>query len=152
MGTIKLLPIRRILILLGLVLFSVSFLSCSSGMTKEEKMTVEKYTNQEEHDSLIYGRWMSHEIWMDRGKEMKTAISFDDKGIQKDRMYHEGEPRFKWIFRYYYYTKQGKVFLYSVAEKGFGAMTGESFLEIDYKVSADGKTLMFGDKTYEKMN
>jgi hypothetical protein len=148
---IKSLSFHRILISVGLVLFSITIFSCSGRITKEEAITIEKYTKEKSHDLIIIGKWKGNENWEYHGTVNFNYISFDAQGIKSERMYRDGKPFNNWHFTHYYYTEHGKIFMYIPAEKGFLAMDGETFIENEYQVSDDGDTLIIGNKTFQKL-
>ena len=139
-----------------LLLLLASGTSCSEGLTENEKKIIEQYTLQEEHNPELYGKWKDNETFTNKGRLAYEIISFDEKGLNEQRMYVEDEPFNDWHLRYYYYTKEGKIFFYRPAEKGFMAMDGEIFIEYEYRLSEDGKSLTVTDnvrkeeKTYSK--
>jgi hypothetical protein len=146
------LSIYRILILIGLVILSFNLFSCSGRITKEEAITINKYTKLRSHDHIIIGTWKGDEIWGSNGTVNFKYIAFDAHGIKSERMYNRaGKPHSNWHNTDYYYTEHGKIFMYRPSEKGFLAMEGEKFLENEYHVSEDGNTLTIGDKTFQKL-
>ena len=137
--------------LIWLGALSLIIFSCNNHLTKEEIIIIEKYTKQEEHNPLIFGKWIETKSWEDRGHVIKLAISFDKKGFIKERIYRDGKPFNDWCFVDYYYTKQGEILMYRPAEKGFLAMDDEIFEKRNYQVSEQGQTLIIKNKTYEKI-
>ncbi len=137
----------RILILVGIVIISLNnLISCSGNkLTTKEAQIVETYTKAKNHDVTIIGEWTDNSTL-----SIKDNVSFDAQGIKRVRMYRNGKAFNDWHFDYYYYTDQGKIFMYRPAEKGFLAMDGELFPQSKYQVSEDGNTLTIGDKTYTK--
>jgi hypothetical protein len=142
---------KNLLALFCLCLLAI-LISCSERLTEKEKQTINRFTLKEEHDSIIIGKWMSPDTLIWKGKTRRTAISFEKLGINNERMFEEGKPFNEWHLNYYYYTKQGKIYFYRPSEKGFLAMDNETFIEYEYKVSADGQLLTIGDKSYTNVN
>ena len=142
----------RFLISVGIIAFSLNnLLSCSGNkLTTKEAQIVETYIKAKNHDAAIIGEWIDNGTWEYKGTINKVNISFDEQGIKRDRMYRDGKAFNDWHFIYYYYTDQGKIFMYRPAEKGFPAMDGEIFEKKEYHFSEDGKTLFLGDKSYSK--
>ena len=147
----KNLKINGIQVLVELMIFSICFISCSDYLTKDEIIIIEKYTNQRTHDPSIFGKWIEDGSWEYKGTINKTYISFDKDGIKKERMYKDGKPFNDWHFVDYYYTDQGKIFMYRPAEKGFFAMNDETYTESNYELSKNGGSLIIGEKIYNKL-
>ena len=147
----KNLTINGLHILIELMIFSICFISCSKDLTKHEKIIVEKYTKQNNHDPKILGEWIEEGSWKYKGTINRTYIIFDNDGIKKERMYRDGKPFNDWHFVNYYYTDQGKIFMYRLAEKGFLAMDDETYTENKYELSNNGSSLIIGDKIYKKL-
>lgn len=142
---------NKLYLIIYLLLLPVYFIACTGKLTEKEMQNIERYTKQEAHDSLLLGKWMNDETFKHAGKISKIAISFDTKGMNNERMYVEGQPFNDWHLMYYYYTKQGKIFFYRPAEKGFLAMDGELFFEFEYEVSDDGEKLKIDNITYTRI-
>lgn len=139
------------LLIVVVVVFSINVASCSvNWLTQEEKIIVEKYTKDKNHDVLIIGEWINNETWEQKGKTNRDDISFDEQGTRRGRMYRDGEPLHDWQHPYYYYTENDTIFMYRPEEKGIWSMDGEIFLQAEYQVSEDGETLYLGDKSYQK--
>lgn len=134
-----------------IILLLCCIAACTGKLSEKEILNIEKYTKYEAHDSALQGKWMNEKTCQHAGKVSKIALSFDEKGINNERMYVEEEPFNDWHMMYYYYTRDGKIFFYRPAEKGFLAMDGEIFSEYDYKISDDGESLTIGDDTYTKI-
>jgi len=137
---------------LGFFLFILFLTSCDNYITEDEKKTIERYTKQEQHDSLLVGKWKNNIAFIDRGKTMDIFISFDEKGGNYQKYMENDKTIYNWSLDYYYHTKQGKIFFYRPAEKGFMAMDGEIFVEHEYEISQDGKSLTIIDETYGNKN
>lgn len=128
------------------------FNSCSGNLTEKEQKTIEKYTKQENHDDMLFGEWMNDKTFTHQKKAAQIAISFGEDGKINERMFVEGEPFNDWHLLYYYYTGDGKIYLYHPAEKGVMAMDDEIFLEYGYELSEDGNLLIMGDDSYIRWN
>jgi len=138
-------------LLISFIFFLTSFFSCSQKPSDKEIQTIKKYTEHESHDSLLRGKWMNNATFRHQGKTSKIALSFDERGINNERMFVEDKPFNEWHFMYYYYTHHGKIFFYRPAEKGFMAMDGEIFSEYEYEISGNGKLLRIGEESYTKI-
>lgn len=142
---------KRKYFLVGILTICINFISCSDKPSKEEIIVIENYTTKENHDSLILGKWIPIESFEYKGTINKDYIDFNEKGVQRKRMFKDGEPFNDWHFEHYYYTKEGKIYLYKPSEKGFLAMDSEIFMESEYEISDDGKKLTIAEKTYNRL-
>jgi hypothetical protein len=142
-----------------LFLIVSGIVSCTDNyLTDSEKKQIERYTKQEKHDSLLFGKWQSHETLdlRQKGETGRYLISFDLEGNIHYRHYAGAKPRHDWALYHYYYTKNDTLFQYFPAEKGFMAMNGEINLKYPYEITQEGNLLIikdsvYGDKSYTKV-
>jgi hypothetical protein len=137
-----------------LFLLITGIVSCTgNSLTDDEKKQTEQYTKQEKHDSLLFGKWQSHETFAlsQKGEIGRYLISFDSTGIIRNRHYAGTKPRHDWALEFYYYTKNDTIFRYRPAEKGFMAMNGEINLKHPYEINQEGNLLIIEGKRYTKV-